>query len=117
MKKIYENNTKRVIVFGDDMLLPGPNVVGPIDEKKFPQIKALIEDGVITISEDPTSSVRKANTQKAVDEIMKLDKGNEKTQAAGKKRKEQLDLIDEEAAEAKKKKDKEKAEEANEGKE
>ena len=107
MKKIYTNETKRVLVFGDTILLPGANVAEPIDEKKFPIVTALIEEGDITISEDPASAVRKANTQKVVDDIMKMDKGNEKTIAAGRKRKQQLDLIDEEAMKAKKEKAKE----------
>lgn len=116
MKKIYTNETKRAMVFGDIMLLPGSNVTEAIDEEKYPIIKALVENGDITISEDPTSAVRKANTQKTVDDIMKMAKDNESTQAAGRKRKQQLDLLDEEAAKAKKEKEKAEKEETEEQK-
>lgn len=116
MKKIYTNETKRAMVFGDIMLLPGSNVTEAIDEKKYPILNALVENGDITISEDTTSAVRKANTQKTVDDIMKLAKDDESTQAAGRKRKQQLDLLDEEAAKAKKEKEKAEKEETEEQK-
>ena len=116
MKKIYVNRTKRAIVFGDTMLLPGSNVAEEIDEKKFPMVKHLLDEGEIVIETDSERAIRDANTQKVTDEIMKLDKENEKTQSAGKKRKQQLDKIDEEAKAAaessKKSDDEEKQEEA-----
>lgn len=116
MKTIYINETKRAMVFGDTILLPGSNVTEQIDENVYPIIKALIEDGDITITEDPSLAVKKANTQKIVDDLLNMDNGNENTRKAGRKRKEQLDLLDAEAEKAKKEKEKEdENEEGNEG--
>ncbi len=103
MKKIYNNRTKRVIVFGKAMLLPGTNVVEEIAEKEYPLVKKLIDEGDLAIVEDTASAVKNANTQKMVDDIVDLSKGDKKTKDAGEKRKQQLDKIDEEAAELKKK--------------
>lgn len=107
MKKIYNNKTKRVMVFGKAMLLPGTNVVEEIDEKTFPLAKKLIDEGDLAIVEDTASAVKNANTQKMVDEIVDLSKGDKKTKDAGEKRKQQLDKIDQEAAELKKKQEEE----------
>lgn len=106
MKKIYNNRTKRAYVFGSTMLLPGSNTAEEIDEKKFPQIAALIDDGDIVVEEDTAKAVKDANTQKAVDDILALSNGDEKTKEAASKRKKQLDKIDADAKAAAKKAEK-----------
>lgn len=95
MKKIYINRTKRFLAFGDVMLQPGSNVAAEIDESKFPTLKALMEDGDVEISEDPTSAVNQANTQKAVDDILNTAPNNDVAKKAGSKRKKELDDLDE----------------------
>lgn len=109
MKKIYINNTKRTLFFGDTMLLTGSNLVDPIDEKKFPTIKALVENGDVEITDDALSGIRKANTQETVDKIEKASPKDEKVKAAAGKRKAMLDEMDEEAKELLKQKAKEDA--------
>lgn len=103
MKKIYNNKTKHVMFFGQAMLLPGTNVAEEIAEKVYPLVKKLIDEGDLAIVEDTASAVKNANTQKMVDDIVDLSNGDKKTKNAGEKRKQQLDKIDEEAAELKKK--------------
>lgn len=108
MKKIYNNRTKRVMVFGKAMLLPGTNVVEEIAEKEYPLVKKLIDEGDLAIVEDTASAVKNANTQSMVDEIIDLSKGDKKTKENGEKRKQQLDKIDAEAKELEKKQKEEK---------
>ena len=108
MKKIYNNRTKRVMVFGKAMLLPGTNVAEEIAEKEYPLVKKLIDDGDLVIVEDTASAVKNANTQSMVDEIVELSKGDKKTKEAGEKRKQQLDKIDAEVKELEKKQKEEK---------
>lgn len=108
MKKIYNNRTKRVMVFGKAMLLPGTNVVEEIAEKEYPLVKKLIDEGDLAIVEDTASAVKNANTQSMVDEIIDLSNGDKKTKEAGEKRKQQLDKIDAEAKELEKKQKEEK---------
>ncbi|SHL42203.1 hypothetical protein SAMN05720470_10840 [Fibrobacter sp. UWOV1] len=108
MKKIYNNRTKRVMVFGKAMLLPGTNVAEEIAEKEYPLVKKLIDEGDLVIVEDTASAVKNANTQSMVDEIVDLSKGDKKTKEAGEKRKQQLDKIDAEAKELEKKQKEEK---------
>lgn len=112
MKKIYINNTKRAVFFGDTMLLPGSNAVEEIDKKKFPALAQMIEEDEIEESEDPASAVKKANTQAAVDAIAKIGNGDGKVQENAKKRTQQLNKLKEDAeaaaaaaAEAKKSED------------
>ena len=100
MKKIYINRTKRALVFGNVMLLPGSNVKEAIDEKKNPLLKAMIDEGDVEITEDAAMAVRQANTQKTVDEILALAPKDEKAKKAGSKRKDDLDELDKLAAEA-----------------
>lgn len=95
MKKIYINRTKRFLAFGDVMLQPGANVAAEIDESKFPTLKALMDDGDVEISEDPTSAVKQANTQKAVDDILNTAPNNDGAKKAGSRRKKELDDLDE----------------------
>ena len=97
MKKIYINNTARVIVFGKTALLPGSNMAEEIDGKVYPQFAALVDGGEIEITDNAVKAVEKANTQKAVEEIVKASPKNEKVKAAAKKRKERLDTIDAQA--------------------
>ena len=110
MKKIYNNKTKRVLIFGSAMLLPGTNVVEEIDEKKFPLAKTLLDEGDLAIVKDTASAVRSANTQDVVDEIVGLSNGDKKTKEAGDKRKQQLDNIDAEAKALEEKRKKEEKE-------
>lgn len=107
MKKIYVNNTKRAIVFGKTMLLPGSNVAEEIDEKSFPTITSLIADGDIEISNDPEKAVNSANTQQVVEEIANMAPEDKKVKAAANKRKTVLDDIDTQAKDALAKKAKE----------
>lgn len=102
MKKIYNNRSKRALVFGNTMLLPGTNTAEEIDEKKFPLIKSLIDEGEVEVEEDTAKAVKSANTQKAVDDIVALSNGDKKTKEAASKRKQQLDKIDEDAKKAEK---------------
>lgn len=117
MKKIYINNTKRAVFFGDTMLIPGSNAVEEIDKEKFPALSEMIDNDEIEESEDPASAVKKANTQAAVDAIAKMGKGegDGKLQENAKKRTQQLNKIKEEAeaaaAAVKKSEEKEKSEE------
>ena len=103
MKKIYINNTKRAIFFGDTVLLPGSNVSDEIDPKKFPAIEKYIDNDEIEVSEDPASAVKKANTQEAVNAIENMDPKNKKLKKNAGKRKADLDKLDEEAKAAAKK--------------
>ena len=97
MKKIYINNTKRAVFFGDTLLLPGSNVVDEIDKKSYPQLEKMIDDDEIEETDDLAYAAKKANTQEIVDAIMKLGKNDEKTNTAGRKRRQQLDKMEEEA--------------------
>ena len=115
MKKIYVNNTKRVFVFGKATLLPGSNAVDEIDGKKYPILNALIEEGDIEIAEDVAKAVKSANTQKAVDEIAKMEPKDEKVKAAAGKRKAELDKLDAQAKEAAEKQAKKEKDEDSEG--
>jgi hypothetical protein len=102
MKKIYINHTKRAFVFGTTMLLPGSNVADEIDEKKFPALANLIENDEIEITEDTAAAAKKANTQEVLNEIVKAGRNDGKTIGNARKRRQQLDKIDEEARTAKK---------------
>lgn len=97
MKKIYINHTKRAIVFGKTMLLPGSNVAEEIDKEAYPLLEKLIDNDEIEITEDTAAAAKKANTQGTLNEIVKAGKGDGKTLEAAKKRRQQLDKIDEEA--------------------
>lgn len=114
MKKIYINHTKRAIVFGKAMLLPGSNVVEEIDEKAFPLLGTLIENDEIELTEDTAAAAKKANTQEALNEIVKAGKGDGKTVENAKKRRQQLDKLDEEAKSASESRKKEETEEEGE---
>lgn len=100
MKRIYINNSNRAYVFGSTMLLPGSNAVEEIDIKKFPQFERLLAEGEIEESDNAEKAVAKANTQKAVEDIVKTAPKNEKVQVAARKRKAQLDEIDEQVKKA-----------------
>ena len=97
MKKIYINNTKRAVFFGETLLLPGSNVVDEIDKKYYPQLETMIDDDEIEETDDLAYAAKKANTQEIVDAIMKLGENDEKTNKAGRKRRQQLDKMEEEA--------------------
>lgn len=99
MKKIYINKTRRCLVFGNTMLLPGSQTVETIDERKFPFVKTFIENDLIKITDDAVSAIKDANTQKAVDDIAKMAKGDKNVQNAANQRKKVLDKIDEEVKE------------------
>lgn len=103
MKKIYINNMKHAVAFGETTLLPGSNLAEEIDEKKYPSIKKYIENDDIEVSEDPASAVKKANTQQAVDDIAATEPENATLQNAAGKRRGTLDKLDEEAKAAAKK--------------
>lgn len=111
MKKIYINHTKRALVFGKTMLLPGSNVADEIKEAEFPTLAALVEDGDIEVSEDPANAVKSANTQKTVEDIAKMAPDDERVKKAATKRKTALDEIDKQAKESAEKKAKEDSEE------
>ncbi|SHL05069.1 hypothetical protein [Fibrobacter sp. UWH4] len=96
-KKIYINGTKRCIMFGKTMLLPGSNVVDEIDGNAYPQFRAYIENGDIEESDNAVKAVQKANTQSIVDEIAKTAPKDENVKKAAGNRKKQLDAIDAEA--------------------
>ena len=110
MKKIYINNMKRAVIFGESVLLPGSNLVEEIDPKKFPSIEKYIDNDDIEVSEDPASAVKKANTQKAVDDIASTEPENETLQKNAGKRKGALDKLDAEAKAAAAKKNKKETE-------
>ena len=97
MKKIYNNRTKRALVFGDTMLLPGTNVAEEIDTDKFPGLKHYVEEDDVVVSEDPASAMKDANTEGVVDELEKLGKGDAKVSGAAEKRREQLGKMKAEA--------------------
>lgn len=103
MKRIYINHTKRAISFDGIMLLPGSNVTEELDEKKFPTLTALIDDGDVEVTNDPENAIRKANTQQIVEDIAKMAPKNKKVKKAAGKRKAALDGIDEQAKNAIKK--------------
>lgn len=103
MKKIYINNMKHAVAFGETTLLPGSNLAEEIDEKKYPSIKKYLDNDDIEVSEDPASAVKKANTQQAVDDIAATDPENATLQKAAGKRRGTLDKLDEEAKAAAKK--------------
>ena len=86
MKKIYNNRTKRALVFGETMLLPGTNVAEEIDTDKFHGLKYYIEEGDVVVSDDPASAMKDANTEGVVDELEKLGKGDAKVSGAAEKR-------------------------------
>lgn len=100
MKKIYINNSNHAHVFGSTMLLPGSNAVEEIDNKKFPQFVRLLDEGEIEESDNAEKAVAKANTQKAVEDIVKTAPKNEKVKVAARKRNAQLDEIDEQVKKA-----------------
>lgn len=114
MKKIYINNTKRAVFFGGTMLLPGSNVVDEIDKKSYPQLETMIDDDEIEETDDLAYAAKKANTQEIVDAIMKIGKNDEKTNTAGRKRRQQLDKMEEEAKAAVEAAEKEKKDEEQE---
>lgn len=114
MKKIYINHTKRPVVFGKTLLLPGSNVADEIDAKKYPLLETLIENDEIEITEDTAAAAKKANTQEALNEIVKVGKGDSKTVENAKKRRQQLDKLDEEAKAASESGKKEETEEEGE---
>lgn len=97
MKKIYNNRTKRALVFGDTMLLPGTNVAEEIDTDKFPGLKHYVEEDEVVVSDDPASAMKDANTEGVVDELEKLGEGDAKVSGAAKKRREQLGKMKAEA--------------------
>lgn len=97
MKKIYNNRTKRALVFGDTMLLPGTNVAEEIDTDKFPGLKHYVEEDDVVVSDDPASAMKDANTEGVVDDLEKLGKGDAKVYGAAKKRREQLGKMKTEA--------------------
>ena len=99
-RKIYINNASRAFVFGGTMLLPGSNAVEEIDAAKFPQLSALMDEGVLELTDNAVKAVQKANTQKPVEEIEKTAPKDETVKKAAKKRKGQLDEIDRAAREA-----------------
>lgn len=103
MKKIYINNMKHAVAFGETTLLPGSNLAEEIDEKKFPSINKYLDNDYIEVSEDPASAVKKANTQQAVDDIAATEPENATLQKAAGKRRGTLDKLDEEAKAAAKK--------------
>lgn len=100
MKKIYINNTKHAIFFGDTMLLPGSNVAEEIDAEKYPGLESRIEEGEIDESDDPASAMKNANTEGAVDDLENLGKGDGKVGKAAEKRRGQLGKMKAEAKEA-----------------
>lgn len=115
MKKIYNNRTKRALVFGDTMLLPGTNVAEEIDTKKFPGLQHYIDEDEVVVSEDPASAMKDANTEGTVDELEKLGKGDGKVASAAEKRRAQLGKMKADAkaaTEAAKKAEEEENEEA-----
>ena len=97
MKKIYNNRTKRALVFGGTQLLPGTNVAEEIDVKKFPGLQHYLDEDEIVESEDPASAMKDANTEGTVDELEKLGKGDGKVASAAEKRRAQLDKMKAEA--------------------
>jgi len=97
MKKIYNNRTKRALVFGDTMLLPGTNVAEEIDTDKFPGLKHYVEEDDVVVSDDPASAMKDANTEGVVDELEKLGKGDAKVSGAAEKRRAQLGKMKAEA--------------------
>lgn len=97
MKKIYINKTKRCLVFGKTLLIPGSQAVDAIDEKKFPTFQTLVDNGDLVVSDDPASAVKSANTQQAVNGIKELGNGDKKVDEAADNRTKQLNKIDEEA--------------------
>lgn len=98
MKKIYINPTRRAIVFGNAVLLPGSNVCEEIDFSKFPGLS-----GMVTETVDAATAAGLANTQKAADEIAEIG-GDRKSREAASRRKRALDDIDAQAEFARKKK-------------
>lgn len=107
---IITNNTKRRIYVGGVQLLPGSNVVkdGTFDLSAYPIFEEMVEIGDIEIDEKVTADVakkaiRKANTQKIVDEISSAAGSAKGVSEAADKRKSELDKIDAEVAEALKK--------------
>lgn len=97
MKKIYNNRTKRALVFGDTMLLPGTNVAEEIDTEKFPGLKHYVEEDDVVVSDDPASAMKDANTEGAVNELEKLGNGDGKVASAAEKRRAQLGKMKAEA--------------------
>ena len=97
MKKIYNNRTKRALVFGDTMLLPGTNVAEEIDTEKFPGLKHYVEEDDVVVSDDPASAMKDANTEGVVNELEKLGKGDAKVSGAAEKRRAQLGKMKAEA--------------------
>ena len=97
MKKIYNNRTKRALVFGDTMLLPGANVAEEIDTEKFPGLKHYVEEDEVVVSDNPASAMKDANTEGVVDELEKLGKGDAKVSGAAEKRRAQLGKMKAEA--------------------
>ena len=79
MKKIYINNTKRAIVFGKTVLVPGTNVVDAIDKKAFPLLETLIDEDEIEVSENPASAMKKANTRETVKALEGIAKDDSST--------------------------------------
>jgi hypothetical protein len=111
MKKIYINHTKRALVFGKTLLLPGSNVAEEIDSKQYPLLNTLMDNEEVEITEDTAAAAKKANTQEALNEIVKAGRGDGKTVENAKKRRQQLDKLDEEAKAAFKSSKKEESEE------
>ena len=97
MKKIYNNRTKRALVFGDTMLLPGTNVAEEIDTDKFPGLKHYVDEDDVVVSDDPASAMKDANTEGVVDELEKLGEGDGKVASAAEKRRAQLGKMKAEA--------------------
>ena len=107
MKKIYNNRTKRALVFGDTMLLPGTNVAEEIDTDKFPGLKHYVDEDEVVVSEDPASAMKDANTEGVVNELEKLGNGDGKVASAAEKRRAQLGKMKSAAEAAKKAEDEE----------
>ena len=97
MKKIYNNRTKRALVFGDTMLLPGTNVAEEIDTDKFPGLKHYVDEDEVVVSDDPASAMKDANTEGVVNELEKLGNGDAKVSGAAEKRRTQLGKMKAEA--------------------